>query len=148
MTESGLTPAPAILDSRQQPFAARLADACSSKLKELHRNPSSGAQICRVVKKEHEHGTTTKGMNWLTLGEESVVRTTILDDTTAAKRESSQHRSRVLDVVDRWIMFRRWPSGSCSSVQTRKSIEVPPQLSGHWTYGGLCCRTVGDRTHT
>jgi len=35
--ESGLTPAPVVLDSRQQRFAARLADTCSSKLKELHR---------------------------------------------------------------------------------------------------------------
>jgi len=51
MTESGLTPAPGILDSRQQRFTARLADACSSKLKVLYRNPSSGALICRVSRK-------------------------------------------------------------------------------------------------
>lgn len=34
--QSGLTSAPAILDYRQQQFAGRLADPCSSKLKELH----------------------------------------------------------------------------------------------------------------
>jgi hypothetical protein len=56
MRQLGLTPAPVVLDSKQQRFAARLADACSGKLKELHRNPSSGAPICRVVKEEHEHG--------------------------------------------------------------------------------------------
>jgi hypothetical protein len=32
------------------------------------------------------------------------------------KRERSQNRSRGLDVVDRWIALRRWPSGSLSSV--------------------------------
>jgi len=32
MRESGLTPAPVMLDSRQQQFEARLANACSSKL--------------------------------------------------------------------------------------------------------------------
>jgi len=90
MRESGLTPAPVVLDSRQQRFAAILANACSGKLKELHRNPSSGAPICRVVKDEHEHGRTTEGMMWPAPGEESVVRTIILDDTTAAKRTAQR----------------------------------------------------------
>jgi len=85
MRESGLTPAPVTLDSRQQRFAARLENACSSKLKELHSNPSCGVPICRVVRKEHEHGRTTKGMNWPAPGEEPAIRTTILDDTAAAK---------------------------------------------------------------
>jgi len=56
MRELGLTPLPVIVDSRQQLFVARLADACSCKLKELHRNPSSSAPICGVVKEEHDHG--------------------------------------------------------------------------------------------
>jgi len=90
MRESGLTPAPVVLDSRQQRFAARLADACSGKLKELHRSPSSGAPICRVIEEEHEHGRTTEGMMWPAPGEESVVRTIILDDTTAAKRTAQR----------------------------------------------------------
>jgi len=51
MREAGLTPVPVILDSRQQRFTARLANACSNKLKELHQNPASGAPICRAVKK-------------------------------------------------------------------------------------------------
>jgi len=85
MTVSGLTPAPVILDSRQRRFAARLENAGSIMLKDLHKNPSSAAPICRVVRKKHEHGRTTKGMNWPTPGQEPVVRTTILGDTTAAK---------------------------------------------------------------
>jgi len=65
---------------------------------------------------------------------------------TLGKRERGESRSRGLDVVDRWIALTRWLSGSRSSVQTRKSLEVSPQLSGHWTYGCLRTRTVGDRT--
>jgi len=89
MREAGLTPTPVILDSRQQRFTARLANACSNNLKELHRNPASGAPICRVVKKEHEHGRTTELMNWPAPGEEPEVRTTILNDTTAAQAPRS-----------------------------------------------------------
>jgi hypothetical protein len=85
MRDAGLTPTSVILDSRQQRFTARLANACSSKLKELHEDPSSGAPICRVVEKEHEHGRTTEGMSWPAPGEEAVVKTIILDDDTAAK---------------------------------------------------------------
>jgi len=90
MRESGLTPTPVVLDSRQQRLAARVADTCSGKLKELHRNPSSGAPICRVVKEEHENGRTTEGTMWPAPGEESVVRTIILDDTTTAKRTAQR----------------------------------------------------------
>jgi len=86
MREAGLTPVPAILDSRQQRFTARLANACSNKLKKVHHNPASGGPICRAVKKVHEHGRTTEGMNWPAPSEESVIRTIILDDDTAAKR--------------------------------------------------------------
>jgi len=85
MRESGLTPAPVILDSRQR-FAARLANACSSKLKELHENPLSGTPVCRVVEIAHEHGWTTEGMSWLAPSEEPVVKTIILDDESTAKR--------------------------------------------------------------
>jgi len=85
MRQSGLTPAPVTLDSRQQRFAAILENACSSKQKALHSNPSSGAPICRVIRKEHEHGRTTEGMNWPAPVEEPAVRTTILDDTAVAK---------------------------------------------------------------
>jgi len=86
MRDSGLTPGPVILGSRQQRFAARLANACSNKLKKLHQNPSSGTPVYRAVKKEHKHGWTTEGMSWRAPGEESVVRTVILDDATTASR--------------------------------------------------------------
>ena len=152
--ESGLTPAPVILDARQQRFAARLANACSSKLKELHHNPSSGAPICQVIREEHEHGRTTEGADWpprdfKISGQDyhtgryhrNQERRPML-----GKIERSQNRSWGLDVVDRWIALRRWPSGSRSSVETRKSIEVSPQLSGHWTHVGLRRWNVGDQT--
>jgi len=113
MRESGLTPAPVILDSRQQRFAARIENACSSKLKELHKNPSSGAPIGRAVRKEHEHGRTTDGMNWPAPGEEPAVRTTILDDTTAAKsaaqRWAREKEAKVTEGVWMW-----WTDGSRS----------------------------------
>ena len=64
------------------------------------------------------------------------------------EREQSQNSSGGLDVVDRRIMLRRWPSGSRTSVHTWKSMEVPPQLSGHWAHGGLRCQAVGDWTHS
>jgi len=85
MTESGLSPAWVTLDSRQQRFAAKLENACSSKLTELHSDPSSRAPICRVVRREHERGQTTEGMNWPVPGKEPAVRMTTLDDTAAAK---------------------------------------------------------------
>jgi len=62
--ESGLTPVPVILDSTQQQFAARIENPCSSKLNKLHKDPSSGAPIRRAVRKDHEHGRTTEGINW------------------------------------------------------------------------------------
>jgi len=90
MRKSGLTPAPVILDSRQQRFAAGLANARSSKLKELYYNPCSGAPICKVIRKEHEHCRTTEGTDWPPPGKESVVRTTILDDTTPAQNAAQR----------------------------------------------------------
>jgi hypothetical protein len=60
MRDSGLTPALGIFDSRQQQFAGRLANACSSKLYELHQNPAAGALMCGVVLTGHEHGSTIK----------------------------------------------------------------------------------------
>ena len=63
MRDSGLTPTPIILESRQQRFAARLANTCSDKLRKLHQNPSSRAPVCGAVKKEQEHRRTTDGMS-------------------------------------------------------------------------------------
>jgi len=113
MRESGLTPAPLTLDPRQQRFAARLENACSSKLKELHSNPSSGAPIGRVVRKEHEHGRTIEGMSWPAPGAEPAVRTTILDDTaaakSAAKRSAREKEAKITAGVWMW-----WTEGSRS----------------------------------
>jgi len=86
MRDSGLTPAPIILESRQLCFAARLAILCSYKLKEQHKNPSSGTRVGRAVQSAHEHGWTTEGMSWAALGKHSVVRTIIPEDASAAKR--------------------------------------------------------------
>jgi len=90
MRDAGHTPMRVILDSRQQRFTARLANAFSNKLMELHQNPASSAPICREVKNDHEHGRPTEGMNRLATGEESGVRTIILDDNTAAKRAAQR----------------------------------------------------------
>jgi len=86
MSESARSHKPVVLDSRQQRFAARLADPCSSKLEELHEDLSSGKGICRVVEIDHEHGRTTEHMSWLAPGEKRGVKTIILDDKRTAKR--------------------------------------------------------------
>jgi len=113
MTESGQTPAPVTLDSRQQRFAARRDNTFSSKLEELHSNPSSGAPICRVVRKEHEHGRTTEGINWPAPGEEPTVRTTILDDTWAGKN-AGQCWAREEEAKTGAGVWMWWTDGSCA----------------------------------
>jgi len=137
MREAGLTPTPVISDSRQQWFTARLANAYSNEGKTLHQTPSSGELICRVVNNENGHGYTTDGMNWPTSGEESVVRTIILDNKSAANRYvqrrkwgRSKCRPRDLNLVDQWIALQWWLSGSHSNISSRKRIEVLPQHSG------------------
>jgi hypothetical protein len=52
---------------------------------ELHRNPSSGASIFRVFKEVHEDSRTREGMMSPVPGDESAVRTTILDATNGDK---------------------------------------------------------------
>jgi hypothetical protein len=80
--------APVALDSKQQRFTARLANACEGfKLKEVHDYPTSGAPICRIIKKEHERGREVETMRWPNPEEESAVKTVILSDDAAAKRE-------------------------------------------------------------
>ena len=49
----------------------------------------------------HDYGRTIGDINWLGLGKESVVRSTILDDTTAAKR-----------AVQRWAREREGNIGA------------------------------------
>jgi len=58
---------------------------------------SSGVNMCYV----HDYGRTIGDINWLGLGKESVVRSTILDDTTAAKR-----------AVQRWAREREGNIGA------------------------------------
>jgi hypothetical protein len=74
-----------IFDARQQRFAARLANTCSSKPNELHEDLLSGTPICRVVETEHEHGWTTEGMSWPAPGDAPLVTTIILDDKSTAE---------------------------------------------------------------
>ena len=113
MRESSLIPVPVILDSRQLGFAARIENASGSKLKRLHNNRSSGAPICRAVRKEHDHSRTTNGMNWPALAEEPVVRTTIVDYTTAAnsavQRWEGENNTKIGGGVWMW-----WTDGSRS----------------------------------
>jgi hypothetical protein len=45
MRDSWLTPAPLILESRQQRFPVRLANKYSNKLRKLHENPYSEALV-------------------------------------------------------------------------------------------------------
>jgi len=112
LRESGLTLVPVMLDSKQQRFAARLENACSSKRKRLHQNPSSSAPICRVLRTEHEHGRTTEGMNWPALGEEPVLSTTILDAT--ATKCTTQRWAREKEAKIGAGVWMWWTDGSRS----------------------------------
>jgi hypothetical protein len=112
MRDSGLTPAPVILESRQQCLAARLANACSYQISKLHQDPSSGMRVCRAVKKEHEHGRTSKGMNCPAPCEESVVKTVILDNATAAKT-AAQRLAREEEAKVEAGVWMLWTEGSC-----------------------------------
>jgi hypothetical protein len=79
-------------------------------MKRVHDHPTSGAPICKVIRKEHERGREAETMRWPNPDEEPAVKTVILSDDTAAKREArhwarerSQSGCRGLDVVDGWI---------------------------------------------
>ena len=74
-----------MLDSRRQRFAARIANACRSKLQELYHNPSSGAPICKVIMGEHECGRATESTDWPPPADESVVRTITMEHTSKAR---------------------------------------------------------------
>jgi len=110
MRESRPTLGPVTLDFTRQQFAARLEHPCSSNVKELHIIFYSGALICRVSRKQHEHGQTTEGMNWPAPGNEPLLRTTILDSTTAAKM-AAQHWAREKQGTIGARVWRWWPNG-------------------------------------
>jgi len=84
--DSGLPPAPVITESRQQRFAASLANKCSSNLRKLHQNPSSGTLVCSAVKTEQEDGQICDRLDWPVPRKDSWVTTVIRADTTAGKR--------------------------------------------------------------
>jgi len=86
LRESGLTQMPEMLDSRQQQFAVMLANACSSKPKEVQDDPSCGIPIFRVVMIEHCDSRTTQGMSWPARGKDPVFKTVILDHERTVKR--------------------------------------------------------------
>jgi len=91
MIKSGLTLEPAALNTRQQRFTAKLASACEgSTLKKLYNYPTSGAQICRVIKSEQERGRLTEVMCWPDPEEEPAVKTILLGDDIAAKTEATR----------------------------------------------------------
>jgi len=113
ISDSGLTPTVVILESRQQRFAARLVNVSRNKLSKLHQNPCSGTPVCRVLKKEHENCRTTDGMSWPAPGEESVVRTVILYNATAAKR-AEQRCARGKEATVGAGVWMWWTDGSRS----------------------------------
>jgi len=123
MRESGLTPAPVTSDSRHQRFAARPENACSSKLKELHNNPSSGAPICRVVRTEHEHGRTIPGLSSPAPCQNTAVKTTILDNTASAK-SAVQPRAREKEAKIGAGVCMWWTDGSRSDDGRVGAAEV------------------------
>jgi len=83
---SGLTPAAVTLDTRQQRFVARLANACEdSKSRVLFEYPAPGASVGRVAAKQHGRGSKAETMRWPSPGEKPVVKSTILEDDTEAK---------------------------------------------------------------
>jgi len=100
MRDSALSPAQVILESRQQCYTARLANVCRDKLRKQHQDSSSVTPVCRAVKEEYKHGRPTEGMNWPAPGEKSVVKTIILDNTTAAERATPRwERETAANVV-------------------------------------------------
>jgi len=144
--ESWLTPTPVILHSRQQQFPVTLGNAFSGKLKELHKDPSSGTQICGVVELEHEHGRTTAGMSWAAPGEEPVVTTIILDDRSTAKR-AAQHWAREMEATVGVGVWMWWTDGSRSD-DGRVGAAAMCKHSNEWrtcrSYLGTGCMKVFD----
>jgi len=114
LRESGLTPAPVALYTRQQRFTARFASACEgSKLQAVPDDLTSGAPICRVITKEHKRGREAETIHWPNPDEEPAVKTVIVSEDTAARREAircaREREAKVGAVVWMW-----WTDGSRS----------------------------------
>ena len=87
MRDSELSPVAVAHDAGQQRFVARLAKACEGfKSKELFEYPTPAAPVGRVAAIEHARGRRAETMRWPDPGEKPAVKTTILEDDTAAKR--------------------------------------------------------------
>jgi len=108
--ECRLTIAPVILECRQECFTARLANTCTNKLRKQHHNPCSGMPVCRAVNREHEHAPTTDAMSWPPPAKESVVRTVIKDDGSAAKC-AAQQWAREKEAKVRVVVWVWWTAG-------------------------------------
>jgi len=93
---------PVTLNFRQQRLAARIASArAGSTQNEKYNHPTSGALICRVIKKGHDQGQEGETMRWPCPDEEPAVKTVILSDDTAAMREAK-----------RWVRERKVQGGA------------------------------------
>jgi len=87
MGDSGITPVAVALDARKQRFVARLADSWEgSKAQELLEYPTPGAPVGTLAAIEHPRGRKAETMRWPDPGERPAVKTTILEDDTAANR--------------------------------------------------------------
>jgi hypothetical protein len=80
-------------------------------LKKLHHIRSSGAPISKELKAEHKHGRRIESTNCALPGTESVVRTTILDDTTTAKN-ATQHWAQEKEADFEAEVWMNWTDGS------------------------------------
>jgi len=130
MRESGVTPTAVILDSRQQRFAVRLANACSNNLKELHKDSSSDILICQVARTDHEHGRTTERMSWPAPGKEPVVKTIILEDKSIAK-SSTQRCAREKEAKVRAGVWM-WGTDGSSYDDCRVADEAVCKHGNEW----------------
>jgi hypothetical protein len=74
-------------------FCSKGSKCVQQQVNKLHEDPASRTLVYRAVKTQHKHARTTKGTNWPAAGEESLVRTPIVDNSTSAKR-ATQHWAR------------------------------------------------------
>jgi len=91
LRDSHLTPAAVALDARQQPSVGRLVTMREgSRLKVLYDYPTPGSPVGRVAVVEHARGRRAETRCWLDTGDELAVKTTILEEDSAAKRATER----------------------------------------------------------
>ena len=92
MRDSGHRPVAVDLDTRDQRFVARLECTCEgSKLNELYNFPIPAELIARIAAIEHACSRGAEMMYWPEPGEMPAVKTTILQDDTAAQSPDAQY---------------------------------------------------------